>query len=48
MAYVVVGGFVANTHGYLMFGTLMHSLSAVLAIALWPLLFFGVNLQFGP
>lgn len=47
LAWVVVGVFVAHGHGYLNIDTLPHALSAVAAIALWPLLFFGVDLRFG-
>ena len=47
LVYVVVGFFVAQGHGYLVFDTLPHALSAGAAILLWPLLFLGVNLRFG-
>jgi hypothetical protein len=47
LVYVVVGLFVSQGHGYLMFDTLPHAVSAGAAILLWPLLFFGFNLQFG-
>ncbi len=47
LVYVVLGFFVAGSRGYLMFDTIEHVLSAGLAIILWPLLFFGVDLQFG-
>ena len=47
LVYVVVGFFVSQNHGYIMFDTLPHAVSAGAAILLWPLLFLGVNLQFG-
>lgn len=44
--YIVIGAIVASNHGYLMdLTTIGHILSALLAIALWPLLFLGVNLH---
>jgi hypothetical protein len=47
LVYVVAGFFVASSHGYLMFDTLGHAVSACVAVILWPLIFLGVNLHFG-
>ena len=44
--YVVIGVIMASNRGYLgILGSISHLLSAVLAIALWPLLLLGVNLH---
>jgi hypothetical protein len=43
--YLLIGVVVAANKGYLVYGTLSDVLSALLAIILWPLLFFGVNLH---
>ena len=44
--YIVVGIIVASNRGYLSdLGSIAHLLSAFLAVALWPLLFLGVNLH---
>jgi hypothetical protein len=44
--YLIIGLLVANSHGYFAdIGTLSGILSALLAIALWPLLLFGANLH---
>lgn len=44
--YVIIGFIVASNRGYLVdLGSLQHLISALLAVALWPLLFLGVNLH---
>jgi hypothetical protein len=44
--YIVIGIIVANNLGYLiMLVSLPQIVSALLAIALWPLLLLGVNLH---
>jgi hypothetical protein len=44
--YVIIGIIMASNRGYLVgLGSLANILSAVLAIALWPLLLVGVNLH---
>lgn len=43
--YLLIGVVMAANRGYLVFGTLSDVLSALLAIVLWPLLLFGVNLH---
>ncbi|MDB5164450.1 MAG: hypothetical protein JWL89_76 [Candidatus Saccharibacteria bacterium] len=44
--YVIIGVIVASNRGYFVdIATIPHLLSAVLAIALWPLLLLGVNLH---
>jgi hypothetical protein len=44
--YIVIGVIVASNRGYLGdLGSVPHLLSAILAIALWPLVFLGVNLH---
>jgi len=46
IVYLVVGVLVAAQHHYLAhLNTIGHIFSAVLAIALWPLLLLGVNLN---
>ena len=45
LLYTVIGFFVANAHGYLAVTDLMSLLSCALAVLLWPLLFFGVDLH---
>lgn len=47
LIYTVIGFFVANSQGYLAITDINSILSAVLAVLLWPLLFFGVNLHLG-
>ncbi len=43
--YLVIGVLVASQHGYLAhLNTISHIFSAVLAIALWPLVLLGINL----
>lgn len=42
--YLVVGLLVASQHHYLHAGSLGQALSAVLAVALWPLVLLGVSL----
>lgn len=44
--YIVIGLIMASNRGYLGdLGTVSNFLSAILAIALWPLLLLGVNLR---
>jgi hypothetical protein len=44
--YLIIGVVVASSHHYFTHAsTLKPIVSAVLAIALWPLLLFGVNLH---
>jgi hypothetical protein len=44
--YLIVGVIVASSHHYFAHvNTLKPVISAVLAIALWPLLLFGINLH---
>jgi lipopolysaccharide export LptBFGC system permease protein LptF len=46
LIYVIIGAFVAGTHGY--FGsvsTIEGVASALLAILLWPLVLLGVSLK---
>ncbi len=44
--YIVIGVVLASSHGYLSdLSTLSHILSAILAVALWPLVLLGVNLN---
>ena len=46
ITYVVVGGFVANSHHYFAHvDSIKHIASAVLAVFLWPLVLLGVNLR---
>jgi hypothetical protein len=46
IAYVIVGLLVANSHHYFAhLGAAKRALSAVLAVLLWPLVLFGVNLH---
>lgn len=49
IVYIVVGVIMANNYGYLgdlnNLGTLPHIVSGILAVALWPLLLVGVNLN---
>jgi hypothetical protein len=46
LVYVVLGLFVAAAHHYFAhIGTLKPLVSALLAIALWPLLLLGINLH---
>jgi hypothetical protein len=46
IAYVVVGGFVANAHHYFAhLNSVKHIASAVLAVFLWPLVLLGINLR---
>ena len=48
LVYLVVGLVVASTHHYLShLGSIKSIGSAVLAIILWPLVLFGVNLHLG-
>jgi hypothetical protein len=48
LVYLVVGLIVASTHHYLAhLGSIKSIGSAVLAILLWPLVLFGVNLHLG-
>ncbi|MFO0954970.1 MAG: hypothetical protein U0526_00285 [Candidatus Saccharibacteria bacterium] len=44
--YFLIGVFMASSRGYFAdLGTIQNILSALLAIILWPLLLFGVNLN---
>lgn len=44
--YIIIGVIVASNQGYLIdLGSIQSILSALLAIALWPLLFFGISLH---
>ena len=46
VAYVVVGALVANSHHYFAHpDSLRRIVSAVLALVLWPLVLFGVDLH---
>ena len=46
LIYIVIGVFVASDHHYLEhLDNLDRIVSAVIAIALWPLLLFGANLH---
>ena len=46
LIYVVIGLFVASSHHYFTHAdTLKPVLSALLAVALWPLLLLGINLH---
>ncbi|MHB8659762.1 MAG: hypothetical protein ACYC91_17805 [Solirubrobacteraceae bacterium] len=46
LVYLVIGVFIAASHHYFAHAnTLKPILSALLAIALWPLLLFGINLH---
>jgi hypothetical protein len=48
IVYLVVGIIVASTHHYFSHvGNVKGVISAVLAILLWPLVLFGVNLHLG-
>lgn len=46
LVYVVVGFFVASANDYVQFDTLNAAFSFLLALLLWPLIFFGVDLRF--
>ena len=46
VAYIVVGLLVANSHHYFAhLGGVKRALSAALAVLLWPLVLFGVDLH---
>lgn len=48
MAYIVIGVVVASTHQYFAhLGDIKAIASAVLAVLLWPLVLFGVDLHLG-
>jgi hypothetical protein len=48
LAYLVIGIIVAATHHYFAhLGNIKGIAAAVLAIILWPLVLFGVNLHLG-
>ena len=48
LAYLVIGLIVADSHQYFAHvGTVKAALSAVLAVGLWPLVLFGMNLNVG-
>ena len=46
LVYVVVGFFVASANNYVHFDTLNAAFSLLVALLLWPLIFFGVDLHF--
>ena len=46
LIYVVVGFFVASANNYVLFDTINNAISFFLALLLWPLIFFGVDLHF--
>jgi hypothetical protein len=46
LVYVVVGFFVASANNYVHFDTLNAAFSFLLALLLWPLILFGVDLHF--
>ncbi|MGI8427226.1 MAG: hypothetical protein ACR2FO_08035 [Actinomycetota bacterium] len=43
--YIIIGLVVANSHGYLGISDIGSLVSAILAILLWPLILFGVDLH---
>ncbi len=44
--YIIIGIFMASTHGYLSsLNSVSNILSALLAVLLWPLLLIGVSLH---
>lgn len=44
--YLIIGVVIASSNGYFAdLATISHLISAVLAVALWPLILFGANLQ---
>ncbi len=43
--WLVFGLVVAGQHGYAVFTNISQILSFILAVLLWPLLFFGANLH---
>ena len=46
IVYLAVGVFIANSHHYFaQLNSLTAVLSALLAVVLWPLVLFGVNLH---
>lgn len=46
IVYVVIGVIMASNRGYLGdLGSISNLLSAIIAIALWPLMLLGVNLH---
>lgn len=45
IVYLIIGLIVANGQGYLAINDIGSALSAALAILLWPLVLFGVNLH---
>jgi hypothetical protein len=45
VVYLLIGVIVAANRGYMAFGTISDIISAILAVVLWPLLLFGVNLH---
>jgi len=48
LAYLVIGIIVASTHHYFgHMGSVKGIASAILAVILWPLVLFGVNLHLG-
>jgi hypothetical protein len=45
LIYILIGIFVAWDHGYITLGLLKRVLSALLAVFLWVLVLFGINLH---
>lgn len=46
VVYIFIGVIIASNRGYLNgLGSIPHLLSAVLAVALWPLVLLGINLE---
>jgi hypothetical protein len=45
VAYVLIGIYLAATHGYLVLTSLSSIVSCLLAVFAWPLLLFGVDLH---
>ncbi len=47
LVYLAVGLYVAKTHGYFAINDLGNLVSAVVAVALWPLVLLGIDLHIG-
>jgi hypothetical protein len=46
IVYVIIGAFIAGTHGYFAsVGSLHGIIAALLAIALWPLVLLGISFK---
>lgn len=45
LIYTIIGFFVANNNGYMVFTDLNTILSLILAVVLWPLVLLGVDLN---